>query len=440
MKTVFHFVSLLMIALLCVGGCGEEEPPEITNSQPVIDRVIVPAEVQAGAQVKLEAFAHDADGDQLTYTWEVSEGTVDSGGVWSVPSAAMSATVMVHVRDGVNPPVASSKKSVTITKPAPPPPPSAPEGMVLIPAGEFQMGSNAPEAQNDEQPVHTVYVDAFFMDKYEVTNLDYKKFVLANPRWSKDRIDRAFHNGNYLKHWSGNDYPGGKANHPVTFMSWYAAVAYAKWAGKRLPTEAEWERAARGGLSGKAYPWGDVIDLGKANYGRNVGDTTAVGKYPANGYGLYDMAGNVWEWCLDEYNKDFYFTSPRRNPISGANSPDWVISNFTGVKTSRVLRGGSWGLIQSACAWLIAIGIHLRARTTTAGFVVRGLSNSLDLYPFTPFICISESIQDSKKVLLDYPAGLFLCHKMALFFQQNLIHLKVIKGFFYYLENRVTIN
>ena len=348
-KTVFHFVSLLIIALLCVAGCGEEEPPEITNSQPVIDRVIVPEEVNAGETVKLEVVAHDVDGDSLTYTWEVSGGTVDSGGLWSVPSEATSATVMVHVSDGANPPVASPKSSVTIIKkvvPPPttptPPPPSAPEGMVLIPAGEFQMGSNAPEAQNDEQPVHTVYVDAFFMDKYEVTNLDYKKFVLANPRWQKDRIDRDFHGGTYLKHWSGNDYPGGKANHPVVYVSWYAAVAYSKWAGKRLPTEAEWEYAARGGLSGKAYPWGDVIDSGKANYDKNVGDTTAVGKYPANGYGLYDMAGNVWEWCLDEYNKDFYFSSPPRNPLSGANSPDWVISNFTGVKTPRVLRGGSW--------------------------------------------------------------------------------------------------
>ena len=97
-----------------------------------------------------------------------------------------------------------------------------------------------------------------------------------------------------------------------------------------------------GGLAGKKYPNGDVIDAGKANFDRNVGDTTAVGKYPANGYGLFDMAGNVWEWCLDEYDANFYFGSPGKNPISGANSVDWVISNFTNVKTSRVLRGGSW--------------------------------------------------------------------------------------------------
>ena len=171
------------------------------------------------------------------------------------------------------------------------------------------MGSNAPDAQDNEQPVHTVSIDAFFMDRYEVTNLEYKKFVLTNPRWGKDRIDKRFHNGSYLAHWNGNDYPGGKAHHPVVYVSWYAAVAYSKWAGKRLPTEAEWECAARGRLSGKAYPWGDVINSTKANYGNSVGDTTVVGKYSPNKYGLYDMVGNVWEWCLDEYNKDFYFSS-----------------------------------------------------------------------------------------------------------------------------------
>ena len=243
--------------------------------------------------------------------------------------------------------------------------PTPPEGMVLIPAGEFEMGSGDPESDDDEQPVHIVSVDAFYMDKYEVTNLEYQQFVLANPRWGKDRIDREFHDGNYLNHWNGNDYPDGKSKHPVTYVSWYAAMAYAGWVGKRLPTEAEWEYAARGGLAGKKYPGGDTIDPGganygvnvgdttrfraamrfilMANYGGNVGDTTAVGKYLPNGYGLYDMAGNVCEWCLDEYNEDFYLNSPRENPISGANSISQVISNFTNVTTDRVLRSGSWG-------------------------------------------------------------------------------------------------
>ena len=222
---------------------------------------------------------------------------------------------------------------------------TVPEGMVLIPAGAFKMGSDAAEALPREQPVHTVHVDAFYMDKYEVTNLDYKRFVLANPQWQKSRIPASLHNGNYLKHWAGNNYPSGKQNHPVTYVSWYAAVAYAKWAGKRLPTEAEWEKAARGGKVGLKYPWGNTISSARANYGSNVGDTTVVGKYSANGYGLYDMSGNVWEWCLDAYDADFYFSSPARNPLSDVNTIaniGLILDDYTNIKLSRVLRGGSW--------------------------------------------------------------------------------------------------
>ena len=350
---------IMMIAVLFVAGCGDDDDDtEMTNSQPIIDRVIVPESVKAGETVKLEVVAHDADGDKLTYNWEVSEGTVDAVGVWTVPSDATRATVLVRVGDGVNSAVTSSKISVEIVAPAGS---IVPQGMVLISAGEFQMGSTDPEALNHEQPVHTVYVDAFFMDEHEVTNLEYQEFVLANPEWQREQIDSDFHDGEYLKLWRGkrgNDYPKDKADHPVVYVSWYAAMAYAEWVGKRLPTEAEWEYAARGGLAGRKYPWGDddiiivdiiiaeegavfEFDFDKANIGI-IGDTTVVGKYPPSGYGLYDMAGNVWEWCLDEYNEDFYSMSPRENPLSGADSVDWIINNFTSVQTHRVVRGGSW--------------------------------------------------------------------------------------------------
>ena len=211
--------------------------------------------------------------------------------------------------------------------------------MVLIPAGDFHMGS---EAKDDEKPMHPVYVDAFYMDKYEVTNAQFKAFVNANPQWQKDKIDERFARGGYLSHWNGNNYPHGKSNHPVTHVSWYAAMAYAQWAGKRLPTEAEWEKAARGGLVGKKYPWGNAIDISQANHKRYIGNTTPVGTYAPNGYGLYDMAGNAWEWCLDAYDGHFYARSPRRNPLAGEMTLREVMTNYQNVKTLRVLRGGSW--------------------------------------------------------------------------------------------------
>ena len=139
----------------------------------------------------------------------------------------------------------------------------------------------------------------------------------------------------------GYNYPVSEANHPVVHISWYAAMAYAQWVGKRLPTEAEWEKAARGGLSGQKYTCGNSTDNSKANYDRNVGKTTPVGKYPANGYNLYDMAGNVWEWCLDEWDDGFYEFSPTTNPFSGKSIRS-MIDNYTYSNELHVLRGGSW--------------------------------------------------------------------------------------------------
>ncbi|MCG9130746.1 SUMF1/EgtB/PvdO family nonheme iron enzyme [Candidatus Poribacteria bacterium] len=225
--------------------------------------------------------------------------------------------------------------------------------MVLIPAGEFDMGSNDAEARNDEQPVRRVYVDAFYMDETEVTNLQFKEFLLENPRWQKDRVNGG--RGNpiadewYLSKWKGNNYPNGKANHPVRNVSWYVAMAYAEWAGKRLPTEAEWEYAARGGLKGKKYPNGNTLTARDANFDNNAGGITRVGRYPANGYGLYDMAGNVQEWCLDEYDAEFYFTFPKngvaRNPVSGANSIQWILDNYIRLNSHRVRRDGDHHLL-----------------------------------------------------------------------------------------------
>ena len=183
-----------------------------------------------------------------------------------------------------------------------------PPGMVLIPAGEFLMGSNDSDsdALNDEKPEHTVYVDAFYMDEHPVTNAEYQKFVEANPKWRKykyyGRSRRAVSSwGNalrdesktyYLEDWKGNNYPHGEGDHPVSYVDWFAAMAYAHWAGKRLPTEAEWEKAARGG-SVRVKRLGD----------------------DPNPYGLY-MRQPHSEWCLDKYDANFYAELPHLNPIA----------------------------------------------------------------------------------------------------------------------------
>jgi len=171
--------------------------------------------------------------------------------------------------------------------------------------------------------VHTVELDAFYMDVNEVTMSQFKQFVEESGY-------------NYEGNWLNVDKYSPTVDHPMVYVSWNDAVAYCEWAGKRLPTEAEWEYAARGGLSGKRYPWGDELTHDDANYagtgGKDKwGSCAPVGSFESNGYGLYDMAGNVWEWCSDRWGKDYYATSPVKNP----KGPD------TG--RTRVVRGGSWG-------------------------------------------------------------------------------------------------
>ncbi len=219
------------------------------------------------------------------------------------------------------------------------------EDMVLIPAGEFWMGSNTDHA--NESPKRMVFVDAFYMDRYEVTNTEYAAFLNALEKHAEDKAIgvRCYLDDKRIQRIDGRyRVKQGYGNHPAHGVTWYGAMTYAAWVGKRLPTEAEWEKAARGGWIGKAYPWGDTIDTTKANYTPNVNEhraeTSTIGSYPPNGYGLYDMAGNVLEWCLDAYDPDFYVKAPDKNPIAGGSITS-IINQFTKIKTKRVLRGGS---------------------------------------------------------------------------------------------------
>lgn len=194
----------------------------------------------------------------------------------------------------------------------------APNEMIKIPAGEFIMGTD--ERLSDEGPQHTVFLKEYLIDKYEVTNLQYKKFIDATRRKSPS-------------HFENRTYPDGKADHPVTFVSWDDANAYCAWAGKRLPTDEEWEKAARG-TDGRTFPWGDKFELDKANMPlrwrelNQDGDTTPVGAFPAgvSPYGVFDMSGNVWEWTSSWY--EAYPGNTRQSENYG--------------KTYKTLKGGSW--------------------------------------------------------------------------------------------------
>jgi formylglycine-generating enzyme required for sulfatase activity len=232
------------------------------------------------------------------------------------------------------------------------------EGMALIPGATFEMGIDASEAPrfqkffdvdgielfDPEIPRHRVTVASFYMDQRLVTNAQFKAFVYKHPQWTVAQIPASLHNGNYLRHWLASPHPNvppGRENHPVVNVSWYAAVAYCQSAGKRLPTEAEFAHAARGNLSGP-FPWaGESLNKNHANYGAGgLGTTSAVASYPANAYGLYDMAGNVWEFLADEYQP--YAAADQDNPVAGGNLFERSEA-FLQIKSRRVIRGGSFG-------------------------------------------------------------------------------------------------
>jgi sulfatase modifying factor 1 len=288
----------------------------------------------------------------------------------------------------------------------------APEGMVWIPAGEFSMGSTDPLARPDESPVHRVALDGFWIDATEVTNAQFARFVEATgyktvaerpvdweelkkqlPPGTPKPDDAMLQPGSLVftppsqpvdlrqvqlwwtwttgANWRHPEGPQsdltGKDNHPVVHIAYDDAVAYCKWAGKQLPTEAQWEYAARGGLSGKKNAWGDEpVDAKRANTWQGhfpdhntqedgFARSAPVGSFPPNGYGLFDMSGNVWEWCSDLYRPDTY---ARQILAEGVNV---VLKNPEGpprsydprnpdAPESRVHRGGSFLCNDSYCA------------------------------------------------------------------------------------------
>ena len=225
--------------------------------------------------------------------------------------------------------------------------------MVLITGGTMRMGIDTEEIPKfakifdvperllqDEVPKHSVTVGDFYLDKYPVTNAQFKRFVDSHPEWQPGHVAPDLDNGNYLRHWAEPGALTARADHPMVNVNWYAAVAYCRWQGKRLPTEAEWEYAARGRLNA-LFPWGDAAaNPAHTNFGAShIGTTTPVGKYPPNAYGLFDMAGNVWEFLADGWKP--YPATPQDNPVADGNR-FLDGDSFLKVTTRRVIRGGSY--------------------------------------------------------------------------------------------------
>lgn len=198
--------------------------------------------------------------------------------------------------------------------------------MVYVPAGDFSMGFN--DGGTNEKPAHTVTLDAYWIDRTEVTNGMYALCVQAGTC----RPPKSLSSNTRSDYYGNSQY----AEYPVIHVEWNSAQAYCLWAGRRLPTEAQWEKAARG-PDGRGYPWGNTTPTcSRANYWdftfACVGDTSVAGSYPsgASPYGALDLAGNVWEWVADWYDATYYVNSPSSNPQGTASG------------TYRILRGGSW--------------------------------------------------------------------------------------------------
>jgi formylglycine-generating enzyme len=290
------------------------------------------------------------------------------------------------------------------------PPAQSPEGMAWIPGGEFSMGAQEPphvnevgmHAMEDSRPIHRVYVDGFYMDKTDVTNKEFAQFVKATgyitvaeraprpedyPNAPPENLVAGsivfsppdhpvplndhylwwnyIHRANWRHPLGPKSNIKGKEDFPVVQVAYEDAVAYAKWAGKRLPTEAEWEFAARGGLAGKPFVWGDEFRpdgkwMANTYQGRfpvqDTGDDGYVGiapvaQFPPNGYGLYDMAGNVWQWTSDWYRPDYYRQLAAAGGVArNPQGPDSPYDPSEPTEKKKVHRGGSFLCTDQYCS------------------------------------------------------------------------------------------
>jgi formylglycine-generating enzyme required for sulfatase activity len=351
----------LRVALVLTGALAWAVPGAAQNSAPVVANVVA-QQIEGTGLVRVTYDVSDADGDPVVARLVASS---NNGVTFDLLPVSVSGDVHVEMTAGPGKEILWNAAAdypgrywgQVVAKVLASDGPATAGEMVLVPAGNFTMGSTSGNA--DEQPQHTVYLDAFYIDKYEVTNAEFKAFMDAGGYTTPALWSAAGWSwrtgGGYAQpaYWGNDGYRSGPAwpGFPVIGVCWYEAEAYANFAGKRLPTEAEWEKAARG-ADARTYPWGASINGSRANYWgsgdpyeSSSAQLTPVGFYDGRlhpnppfqttdspgPYGAYDQAGNVWEWVHDWYSSTYYSQSPPSNP----QGP------LTG--SYRVLRGGSWG-------------------------------------------------------------------------------------------------
>jgi formylglycine-generating enzyme required for sulfatase activity len=347
MRSLYTIVGIFVTLIALVCGCEQEKPVRSsTGLKPWASFEVTPVSGRPETTFSVDAASSfSKTGTELVFRWDWED-----DGVWDTDlSAETSAThvydslgyrtIKLEVEDeeGMS---ATATREILVTV--------ASKEMMLVPAGEFIMGSPEGVGNDDEHPQHQVYLDDFLIGKYEVTNNQYVEFLNAIGR-NDDGNGHEFVNINIapirfrnevykvLKGWD---------NHPVVAVSWYGAKAYAEWEGGRLPTEAEWEKAARG-TDGHEWPWGNFWELGRCNsLESGLFGTAAVGSFPTgiSPYGVHDMTGNVYEWIADWYQDDYYAISPAQNP----KGPDQGVF--------RVVRGGSCAEISGKCRPAVRFG------------------------------------------------------------------------------------
>ena len=350
-------IYILLAISMC--GCGQEEPTRADDKlSPSASFTVSPLSGQPETIFSVDASASlSRSGTVLEFRWDWED-----DGVWDTAFSTEKLathsydslgykTIRLEVKDerGIS---KTTKKEVFVTV--------ASKEMILIPAEEFVMGSPEGVGNDDEHPQHTVYLDDFLVGKYEVTNEQYVEFLNAIGR-NDDGAGHIYLNTDIaairlknqiykaLKGWT---------DYPVVGVSWYGANAYAEWTGGRLPTEAEWEKAARG-TDGREWPWGNLWEIGKCNsWESGLHGPAPVGSYPmgVSPYGVHDMAGNVYEWVADWYQADYYKISSLRNP-KGPDSGGF-----------RLMRGGSWVEFANGCRSSFRFGQSPGNTDTDSGF------------------------------------------------------------------------